>query len=199
MVARIELNKSVTVDEAFLKQWFKAQILQKDYSFELKKTDLSKLGVTVYKVILFNAAPNILQRNYSFILFTSENELFLLPIEINQLIDINGSLMVGGYYNYREFDYYQIFDLKSEGLKRILDTRETGDSDVKVGYHRDDDCVEYSPERLNFEYDAKKRKIIFTGDMLFFCKGTEDRNPTRKQPVKADKLRIEFSYLNQKW
>lgn len=199
LVTKVNLQQGTAVNEPFLTAWFKTEYLRNNYPFQIKKMVSPEPGISVYGVNISNSAPNELTRAYSFIYFESNNALFLLPIEFSHFFNLDDKQMVGGFYNYREFDYYQIFSLKDSIMMLVLDTRSIQGNEVRVGYYRNDECVAYRPERLNLQYDPKMRSIIFTGEMLQYCKGKEDRNPTINMPLDSNKITIKFKFFHSAW
>ena len=196
---RIDLKKNISINDTLLIKWFKEEYLQMDFPVEISKSNITKTGIEIYDVRLTGEAPNILPRKYTFIYKTNNNSLFLLPIEINYLFNINSNEMAGGYYNYREFDYYQIFRIEDTVMRRILDSREVDNNEVRVGYYRNDECIEYSPQRLIFNYNPQSHLISFSGNMKNFCEGKKDRSPKTQKPFEVKKTKINFSFIKSDW
>jgi hypothetical protein len=113
--------------------------------------------VSIFKISVKGELATSVHRDYTFITMGNKNS-FLLPIEFIQFSDIDDKMMLGGIYNYREFDYYFIYDIIGEKLTRTFDSRKVK-TGVKIGYYRDDECVEYYPKRLLF--NNEKRHLFF--------------------------------------
>lgn len=187
-------NKKLFINEWLSKNYFKSSVTCKVN--ELNDLDNS---LTIFKIDLEGNYPNNLNKFYSLIYLKTKNKSFLIPIEYNQLYKIDNEIMIGGTYSYREFEYYLIYKFDNEILELALDTRKNGTSGLKTGYFRDDECYEYRPNRLTYNYNEKERKIIFTGTKLNYCKPNIDRNLEQKEPLKIENIKIEYNYIKSKW
>lgn len=58
--------------------------------------------------------------------------------------------MFGGIYNYREYDYYVIYKIENKKISSELDTRNINGKTIVIGYYKDDECIDYLPDRFPF-------------------------------------------------
>ncbi|MES2063583.1 MAG: hypothetical protein V4456_16770 [Bacteroidota bacterium] len=195
-VKSLPITINFQIDKMKVKSW-----LTKNYFVDKSiKVDLvSKFkNCNIYKVKIAGSLANNVPTEYTFISILDKGISFLLPIEYNNFIEIDGKNMFGGVYNYREFDYYFIYRLEGTSLKLILDTRDINKKKVVIGYYRNDECKEYLPNRLICNYDGKKT-ISFNGVIKEFCKPGFDRNPNTIKALAKKTVSIELNYKNNRW
>lgn len=189
-----QTNKKLYLDEWLSKNYFKSAV-----NYNIDEVNNLDNYLTIFKINLEGNYPSNLNKFYSLIYIKAKNKTFLIPIEYNQLYKIDNEIMIGGIYSYREFEYYLIYKLNNDFFEIALDTRKNGDSGLKTGYFRFDECYEYKPNRFIQNYNKKEKKITFTGTILSYCKPNFDRNLMQKEPLKKEKVKIEYNYVNNKW
>ncbi len=193
-VGRLPINSNRKLDISTITKW-----LIDNYFFGRKlHVDLVKTvkEVSIFKISVKGELATSVHRDYTFITMGNKNS-FLLPIEFIQFSDIDDKMMLGGIYNYREFDYYFIYDIIGEKLTRTFDSRKVK-TGVKIGYYRDDECVEYYPKRLLFD-NEKKTSIFFRGIVKNFCRKGQDRMIQQKQPLTKEEISIRIDYNGEFW
>ena len=166
------------------------------FSVELKEVPANNLNV--YLVKLAGNLPTSLNDTYTFIDFKDLQLQFLLPIEYNQFYKIANQIMIGGFYSYREFDHYFIYELNVNHLKLILDTRNIGEGNIRIGYYSDEECVDYIPDRLNFEYNKELQEIHFKGKAKVYCGDKKDRTENDKV-INEAALNLILRYHQERW
>lgn len=188
--------RGVLSDKSQIKSWLVNKYFKgKQIQVGLVKTFTN---FNVFRVEINSDIPNNIPKYYTFIHALEENSSFLLPIDFNQAFGIDNDVMFGGIYNYREYDYYFIYKFEKGILDLVFDSRKTSGTGIKIGYYRDDDCIEYYPNRLDFNFDGK-RSISFEGTVKKFCKDGSDRNPKVKNPIIADKVTVKLDYIGKSW
>ena len=123
-VGRLPINSNRKLDISTITKW-----LIDNYFFGRKlHVDLVKTvkEVSIFKISVKGELATSVHRDYTFITMGNKNS-FLLPIEFIQFSDIDDKMMLGGIYNYREFDYYFIYDIIGEKLTRTFDSRKIKD------------------------------------------------------------------------
>lgn len=195
-VKSLNIGRDISLDSGQIKAW----LINNYFEGKKLKIDLvqSKDDFNIFNVEIEGEIPNNLPRYYTFINAKKKNNSFLLPFVFNQYMNIDNEIMFGGIYNYREYDYYLIYKLGAKELKLTFDSRRVNEESLKIGYYRDDECIEYEPNRLNFNYDGK-RSIFFNGMIKEFCKKGFDRDPALKNPITKEKISIRLDYINSKW
>lgn len=190
----ILLNKRKKPNETRIKQDLDNKFFPYQYTLKnfYKDDDIS-----VYSIKLYENIPNNLKRDYIVIDILEESIQYLIPIEINQVFKIDNQIMLGGFYNIREYDYYHIYKLENESIDIVLDTYNISDNSIAVGYYKDDECQDYIPDRLNFHYNNHYRKIYFEGKILDYCEDGTDRNDDNIRNIKN--IYLSFIYKNRQW
>lgn len=191
----ILLNKRKKPNETRIKQDLDNKFFPYQYTLKnfYKDDDIS-----VYSIKLYENIPNNLKRDYIVIDILEESIQYLIPIEINQVFKIDNQIMLGGFYNIREYDYYHIYKLENESIDIVLDTYNISDNSIAVGYYKDDECQDYIPDRLNFHYNNHYRKIYFEGKILDYCEDGTDRNENDNiRNIKN--IYLSFIYKNRQW
>ena len=106
--------------------------------------------------------------------------------------------MIGGFKENRENEYYRIYEFDMDRLRLVLDTQYDFYPNVlKVGSFRDDECVDYVPDRLKFSHNDDR--IFFTGICKCYCDSGVDRVMTSSNPIRIDTVNLGFEYQNDKW
>lgn len=154
--------------------------------------------LNIYSVQLTGDIPTALHPVYTFIDISDKHLQFLLPIEFNQLYQINDRIMIGGIYALREQEYYSVYAPDSTVLKRIFDTGNTGGERIMTGYFTDDECIDYTPDRLHFQYNKQTNDILFTGNAKKYCRPGRDRAKGNKA-IESMQLKLVFHYNNATW
>lgn len=177
-------------------------ILSKKYftkvRFSVELQNAPSKNISVFLVKLTGSCPTSLNDTYTFIDFRDQHLQFLLPIEYNQFYKIDNQMMVGGFYSNREFDYYFIYELNTNFLKLILDTRNIGGEKIRIGYYTDEECVDYIPDRLNFQYNMELQETHFSGLANVYCSDGKDRTVGDKVVKKTD-LHVILRYHQGMW
>lgn len=193
----ILLNKRKNPNEDQIKQdlnniFFRYQYTLKSF---YKDSDIIVYSIKLYENI---PIPNNIKRDYIAIDIIERGIQYLIPIEINQIFKIDNQMMLGGFYNIREYDYYHIYKLENESIDMVLNTYNISDNSIAVGYYKDDECQEYIPNRLNFHYNNHYRIIYFEGKILDYCEDGVDRNDNDNiRNIKNTHL--SFIYKNRQW
>lgn len=166
------------------------------FSVELKEVPAN--NISVYLVKLSGSLSTSLNDTYTFIDFRDQQLQFLLPMAYNQFYKIDNQIMIGGVYSYREFDYYFIYKLNTNFLKLVLDTRSIGGERMRIGYYTDEECVDYIPDRLNFEYNKELQEIHFKGKAKVYCGDGKDRTENDRV-INEAALNLILRYHRGKW
>lgn len=193
-VGRLPIDSNMKLDTSTIAKWLiDNYLLGRKLHVDLAKT---LKDMSIFKIRVKGEVATSVRRDYTFITIRNKNS-YLLPVEFNQFININDKMMFGGIYNYREFDYYFIYEIIGEKLKRTFDSRKVK-TGVKIGYYRDDECVEYYPKRLVFD-NEKKTSIFFRGIVKNFCRKGQDRMIQQKQPLTKEEISIRIDYNGEFW
>lgn len=154
--------------------------------------------LNIYAVTLMGELPTALHREYTFLDVMDKHLQFLLPVEFNQLYEIENRIMIGGIYASREYEYYSIYELDSYGLNRIFSTNSPDGQRIVIGYFKDDECIDYDPHRLHFQYNEQTNDILFTGNAGRYCKEGYDRDINNKI-IERKRLKLVFHYKKGTW
>ena len=171
---------------------------KKKYNLKIKVYYQSE-KIYIYSIdVLDNNLPNILKKNYVVINMINLKTQYIIPIEVNHVFNIDDSLFFGGIYNYREYDYYSIYQINDNGFNCRLDTKNINNNSIIIGYYKDDECIDYIPNRFNFNYDTLKNEISFKGVLNDYCEPGVDRldNSSLKRKIET---KIYFKYENSVW
>lgn len=153
----------------------------------------------IYSVdILNDNLPNALKNKYVVIDLKDIKTQYIIDLEINQFFKINNEVMFGGFYNYREYDYYRIYNIKNTKIISKLDTRNIEKKSIIVGYYKDDECIDYLPDRLNFRFDITRKEILFEGIIDNYCKLGADRFENSSLQKRIESI-IYFKYSDSEW
>jgi hypothetical protein len=154
--------------------------------------------LNIYTVKLTGSLPTALHTVYTFVDVREKHLQFLLPIEFNQLYEIENRIMIGGIYASREYEYYSIYELDSNRLKLIFNTNNPGGQRIIIGYFADDECIDYTPNRLQFQYNKQTNEILFTGNAARYCEEGRDRAKDDKI-VERITVKLVFHYKKGTW
>ena len=195
----IDLNK-VKNKKQFLKEWFLKNYLKSAQKLSIKEIKNDIYSVVVYEISLSYDSPTSLNKKYSIIYNRKLNTSFLVPFEFNRLFRCNKELMIGGYKESREYEFYQIYALKNKTLKLVMDTSKDCDYGIKVGYYRNDECLEYISNRFTCSMSSTDQ-IEFIGKIKNYCKVNVDRNVNDLKPLTITNIKIIYKYSNikSKW
>lgn len=197
-VTRLNINlKKYKNKKMFLENWFLNNYIGIKVKISIEEINDIKRSVLIYKISLSNDLPTSLNKKYSVVYLKKLNMCFLIPIEYNKLNQINKDLMIGGYRENREFEYYYIYQFKKDFLKLIMDTSKDFEYGIKVGYFRDDECLEYLPNRFNFQIIDNK-EIRFIGKINNYCKPNMDRDENDTIPLDITNSKIIYKYSKSK-
>jgi hypothetical protein len=198
IVTKIELGTGI-VSLKTLEDWFTTRYLKRKLALEIARIKSVSDRFDAYKLKVVGEAPTALNKTYTFIHFIKTNALYLLPIELNKYYNTASDEMFGGFYNYREFDYYLIYRRTDSVLQMIFDSRKLYVNGLKVGYYKDDECVDYKPDRLKFSYDNNKQSIRFSGSVDYYCQEGKDRNSKQQGPFKSVNTNVIIRFKNGQW
>jgi hypothetical protein len=106
--------------------------------------------------------------------------------------------MIGGIYASREYEYYSIYELDTNNLKRIFDTNKPDGQRIVTGYFKDDECIDYTPDRLHFQYNKQTNDILFTGNATRYCQEGRDRAKYDKI-IECIPVKLLFHYNKATW
>jgi hypothetical protein len=177
-------------------------LLHEKYFKGIEFSVISEKGVTgklnMYTVKLIGELPTALHRIYTFLDVKEKHLQFLLPIEFNQLYEIENRIMIGGIYTSREYEFYSIYELDSNILKRIFDTNKPEGQRIVTGYFKDEECVDYKPDRLLFQYNKQTNDLLFTGNAKRYCQPDRDRAKDDKV-IEPIRLKLVFHYKKGTW
>ncbi|MOA29892.1 hypothetical protein D3C78_1509360 [compost metagenome] len=70
-----------------------------------------------------------------------------------------------------------IYEFRNKKLHIALNSQDDCGHGLNVGFYRNDECVEYNPNRLTFE-QINENEISFNGTLFYYCKLGFDRNQT---------------------
>lgn len=154
--------------------------------------------LNLYVVKLMGELPTALHTVYTFVDVSEKHLQFLLPIEFNQLYEIENHIMIGGIYTSREYEFYSIYELDNNMLKRIFDTNNPGGQRIIIGYFKDDECIDYDPDRLRFKYNEQTNDMIFTGNAKRYCEKGRDRFKNDKI-LERITVKLVFHYKKGTW
>lgn len=155
-------------------------------------------SVDIYSVKLLGSLPTSLNDDYTLINIKSQGLQYLLPIEFNHYFNFDDKTMIGGIYSYREFEYYFIYEIEKGFLKLVLDTRNINGKQVKVGYYKDDECIDYKPDRLDFDFDNHHNELRFRGLFMIYCREGADRQDD-SNPIEEKSINVVIRYHERKW
>ena len=190
--------KKIRNKKQFLKKWFLENYLKSNKEILITEIKNKKYSISVFSINLSNDSPTSLNKKYSIIYFEKSNLSFLIPIEFNKIFQFNKEQMIGGYKEYREYEFYHIYLVQHNTLKLVMDTSKDCNYGVKVGYFRDDDCLEYVPNRLKFEI-YNNNEIRFVGKIKYYCKPNIDRDENNLMPLEIKNSKIIYKYSKRKW
>jgi hypothetical protein len=176
----------------------KTNFFKRDFSLEIKKYFKSD-SICIYSIkVLNNNLSNDFKKDYVVVDVKIKKTQYIFQLEINQIFEIDKSLMFGGIYNYREYDYYVIYKIENKKISSELDTRNINGKTIVIGYYKDDECIDYLPDRFPFYYDAVRKKILFEGIINNYCKNGTNRfeNSKINSTVKST---IYFKHDNSSW
>lgn len=197
-IAKLNIDlKKIKNKKQFLKKWFLDNYLKSNEKIIITEKRNDKYLISVYKISISNNSPTSLNKKYSIIYFEKSNLSFLIPIEFNKILQFDKEQMIGGYKESREYEFYHIYLLKQETLKLVMDTSKDCDYGVKVGYFRNDECLEYLPNRLNCE--VNNNEIRFIGKIKYYCKPNFDRDENSLIPLEIKNSKIIYKYSKRKW
>ncbi|OQP45306.1 hypothetical protein [Niastella populi] len=151
----------------------------------------------IYSVQVTGDLPTAQPTEYTFIDVRETHLQFLLPIEFNQLYEIEGRIMIGGIYTSREYEYYSVYELGSY-MNVIFTTNIPGRERIVTGYFKDDECIDYIPDRLRFQFNRQTNDILFTGNARRYCQEGRDRAKNDKV-IESITLKLVFHYKNSTW
>jgi hypothetical protein len=173
-----------------------------EYFGRIELTVIPQKGLTeklnIYAVTLMGELPSALHKEYTFIDVIDKHLQFLLPVEFNQLYEIEDRIMIGGIYASREYEYYSIYELGRYSLNRVFDTNKAGGERIVIGYFKDDECIDYDPDRLLFRYNEQTNDILFTGNAGRYCMEGRDRVKNDKI-IERISLKLIFHYKKGMW
>jgi hypothetical protein len=177
-------------------------LLHEKYFKGIKLNVIPENSVTgklnIYSVKLTGGLPTALHTIYTFLDVKEKHLQFLLPVEFNQLYEIEDRIMIGGIYTSREYEYYSIYELDSDMLKRIFDTNNEGEQRMVIGYYKDEECIDYTPNRLRFQYDEQTHDILFAGNASRYCEEGRDRFKDDKV-IERIRVKFVFHYKKGRW
>lgn len=199
LISNITISKEAIINEAFLVKWLKENFFDSNIELAVKKAASSGNAIEYYSVIFLSDVPNNTKKSYSFIFFMEERLLFLVPFEYNFSCVFDNKQMFGGYYSSREYDFYLIFHKNANKMILVFDSRLLTSFGLKVGFYRDDECIEYKPARLLFRFNSKERIITFSGKIARFCEERVDRDLQTKKPLSIQNVKIMLKYNQGKW
>lgn len=178
-------------------------ILINDYfkrNFELKIDKFYESdSIYIYSIkILNNNLSNSFKKDYIVLDIKNKKTQYIIPLEINKIFNIDKKLMFGGIYNYREFDYYIIYKIENDIVSCELNTQDINGKTIIVGYYKDDECIDYTPDEFLFCNDAKSNEVLFKGRIDNYCKDGTDRfdNSVLNNRIEST---ICFRYVDSKW
>jgi len=190
--------KKIRNKKQFLKKWFLENYLKSNEGILITEIKNKKYSISVFNINLSNDSPTSLNKKYSIIYFEKSNLSFLIPIEFNKIFQFNKEQMIGGYKEYREYEFYHIYLVQHNTLKLVMDTSKDCNYGVKVGYFRDDYCLEYVSNRLKFEI-YNNNEIRFVGKIKYYCKPNIDRDENNLMPLEIKNSKIIYKYSKRKW
>lgn len=179
----------ILLNDRFFKNKY---LLNVNKYYESKKID-------IYTVKLKNNnLPNNIKKNYVVVDIKEKQLQYILPIEISQMFSIDKTIMFGGIYNYREYEYYSIYKIQNGMIINELNSRDIKGKSIIIGYYKDDECIDYRQDRLKFYYNSQKREILFKGMIDNYCLEGFDRfsNSIVKKKYEA---KVYFTYTKSKW
>lgn len=181
-----------------LKCWVRDKYLKttKEISIEEKYIYINEYKI--YSILLEDEFPTSLNKCYTILYRESDKCFFFVPINFDKFIINDNSITLSGFYEYREYDYYIIYSLHGNLLIERLDSQRYGMEGL-VGFHRDDECIEYFPRK----YISKVycNSIVFEGVIKNYCKKYADRFPEDTVPliVKNKMLIFKKSLFFKRW
>lgn len=182
-----------------IRKWFNENYFKTDIDIKIEEIDDSDNLLSIFKISFNGEHSNSLNDFYSLVYFQKNNKAYLIPIEYIQSYKINNVFMLGGIYSKREFEYFLIYALEDDTLRTVLDSRKQGDYGLKIGYFRNDDCIEYKPNRFLYNFNARNNTIEFTGMILNYCKPKFDRDTSQKEPIDSQNIKVEYVFANNQW
>lgn len=200
-ITKLSINlKKIKNKKKYLSNWFLKNYLKNQEDFKIKELYIKKHSVLIYKISLSNYSPTSLNKQYSIIYFQKSNLCFIIPIIYNKIIFYDNNLMIGGFKESREFQYYSVYLLKNSELSKVMDSSEDCDYGIKVGYFRNDECYEYSPNQFEVE-TFNENEIRFNGVIKKYCKLNTDRDENVKVPLEIIDSQIIYKYSikESKW
>lgn len=182
-----------------IRRWLNENYFRVDVDLKIEEIDDSANLLSIFKISFNGEHSNSLNDFYSLIYFQKNNKTYLIPVEYIQSYKINNVFMLSGVYSNREFEYFLVYSLEGNILKTVLDSRKQGEYGLKIGYFRDDDCIEYKPNRFLYSFNARNNTIKFTGTRLNYCKPRFDRDTSQKEPIERKNIKIEYVFTNNQW
>jgi len=169
-------------------------------SYELSVTPKKSIKgkLNIYVITLTGELPSALHTVYTFLDVPEKHLQFLLPVEFNQLYQIEKRIMIGGIYTSREYEYYSIYELDNDLLKLLFTTNNPDRERIVTGYFKDNECIDYTPDRLHFQYNEQTKDILFTGNAAKYCEPQRDRLKD-DTVVKRKKVNFVFHYNKTTW
>lgn len=181
-----------------LKTILKTDFFKRNFKLKINKYYESD-SIYIYSIkILNDNLSNDFKKDYIVIDIKNKKTQYIIPLEINQIFNIDKKLMFGGIYNYREYDYYIIYKIEDYMISCELNTQDINGKTIIIGYYKDDECIDYSTDRFYFNYDEIKKEILFKGIMDNYCKEGVDRfeNSVLSKRIEST---IFFKYNDSKW
>ncbi|NBA87976.1 hypothetical protein GVN16_19555 [Emticicia sp. CRIBPO] len=194
----ISLKKQSNKQKA-IREWLDQYYFHGYAKYNIEEINDSITSATIFKISLNGSYPNMLKNSYSVIYLEGSDISFLIPIEFVDSYKINNQEMIGGIYSYREFEYFIIYHINNNDITLALDSRTEGKYGLKTGYFRNDECIEYKPERLDYHYDKSTHAISFTGMIFNYCEKGLDRNKNQIKSLDSQKVNIEYTFTVGKW
>lgn len=169
-----------------------------NYLLRISKNYESK-SADIYAVKLVNDnIPNNIKKDYLVIDNKNKQFQYIISLEINQVFNYDGTIMFGGFYNYREYEYYMIYKIQNDIITNEFDSRNVNGNSIIVGYYKDDECIDYRPDRFTFHYDTQIKEIVFKGFIDNYCTEVVDRFSNSVIDRKYETI-IYFSYTKSQW
>lgn len=195
-IKKLPLDSTAHFDNSHIKYWLIKNYFE-DKQIEIEIGKIFK-NAKILKVTLKDDVANNIPTKYTLLNIQDKNEFYLLPINFIDVLQINNTIMISGIYSHREFEYYFIYQLDSNLVKHIFDSRTIHKNGIKIGYYRNDECIEYQPNTLEYSYDGNK-SIFFSGNINYFCDNGFDRKLSIKVPIKQRKIKIRIDFIENKW
>jgi hypothetical protein len=183
----------------FMQGWLKQHVFTSASPLVLTEKLDAKMALTHYRIELDDSYPTSLPHLYTVVYLEKEKLCFLLPIDLNYSSILDGTLMLGGFYDRRENEYYRMYSFGKRVLHVAMDTQKaTGEEPAKVGYFRDDECIDYVPDRLLFQ--QRENEIHFVGAIDYYCDGGKDRDVNADvKPIRSERVDMAFRCEQGVW